>query len=116
MQIDAGRGFDEGEPVAGELEYSAFGDVENFLAAFNGGRAVEGNLLDALDEFGNESFVGDFKRPVINFYVQALDSKWCAENNAACVLGDVDKSTDAGKSIAELGDVDVARLINFDRT
>ena len=46
FKIDAGCDFDHGQPVLGQLDDAAFGDVEHLLATLAGHLTGEGDLGD----------------------------------------------------------------------
>jgi hypothetical protein len=52
LEIKAGVEFDKTEAVRGELEDGALGDVKDLLAAGEGRRTVEADMLDFLHELG----------------------------------------------------------------
>ena len=53
LKIDSGGDLDHGQPVLGQLDDAAFGDVEDLLAALAAHLTGEGDLGDLGDELGD---------------------------------------------------------------
>ena len=99
LEIKAGVEFDETEAVRGELEDGALGDVKDLLAAGEGRRTVEADMLDFLHELG-----------------LTLGEESTAEDEAAGTLGDVHEAADTGKTSGKTGDIHTAFGIDFHGT
>ena len=99
-------------PSGAQVEDGALGHEDDLLAAQRGVVAVEGDLLDLLDECGC-GLRSRCAAAVADGELEATGGEAAAEDEALGRTRDVDEAAAADRAAVELADVDVARGIDL---
>lgn len=113
MRIDTCAHLCEFESGRREFEDGPFSDIEHLLPAFDGRRAVEADMAEALDKLRVGAFLNDPKLLIFAGDLEFARGVREAEHDAFGGLRDIDEASDAGESVAKAGHVDASLGIHF---
>ena len=103
FKIDSGCDFDHRQPVLGQLDDAAFGDIEDLLAAFAGHLTGEGDLCDLRDELGDRAVGDDLELAVGDLDVLLAGGEVAGVNDLGRAGDDVVEAADAGSDMRPAG-------------
>src|SRR5215208_1796423 len=118
LKIDSWRNFDHSQPIFGQLDDAAFGDVEDLLASLAAHLAGERDLRYFRDEFCDRAIGADPEPAMLDLDVLLASGEVAGKNDLGRTRDDVIEAAHTGGDVRarrQRGSVDIPRRRNLQK-